>query len=335
MDSVVIDVGEIAWAVLGVKTAKLANLCQDTAIRTYSKAENGTYLTSFGLVTGDFDEDGMLRHDASTLAGASGSPIYQNGKVAGMHWGASPSHGENLLIPLFWLGSIPVAAFSMFLVKKPESTIVSSSSSRTSTYSDKYHFWNRRDREQFQQRDFEANQREDVEHYNPLFEQNFNRLVEVEDDHFSAASEDSAEQDLINYLATSGSAVGVAPLVSSLMNHASKYGESALAKLLPRANRALLEQSGKINESQKQNGEQVLSKSQRRKRSKKVKVLEQPIKMLPSIPEEGTPIKLPEMKDFQSRRNYKAPPATQSPSRVSGVLQSDGRIVWSRTSAPS
>ena len=86
--------GRTFAAALGVKYSEIKQMNCEAGIQSVFTVEGVNYTQSNGLIINPADLNlkypkRMWLHTASTLPGASGSPIYQNGAVVGVHLGST------------------------------------------------------------------------------------------------------------------------------------------------------------------------------------------------------------------------------------------------------
>jgi hypothetical protein len=108
LDVIGFDLSPGLWSLIGVKKIKIAaNVHIDEAIKTYGFNYDSKLCVTNGFIT---PENGMvLRHDASTIASWSGSPVINKlGRMVGIHFGSRLDASTNIAHAVTGLWKTPV-----------------------------------------------------------------------------------------------------------------------------------------------------------------------------------------------------------------------------------
>jgi hypothetical protein len=115
LDFVVCEAPRAFFAGLGVKKAQLSHYSPPIGKAFELEADFTGPRVSRGLFL-ESEELGLFKHNATTVAGYSGAPLFHNGKVCGIHLGALPEEGLNY-------GMYASAIFDAFLEKRIETPV--------------------------------------------------------------------------------------------------------------------------------------------------------------------------------------------------------------------
>jgi hypothetical protein len=93
MDVEAFSIPQAIWAVLGARSSALAEARLGATVTVYGHNELGEESLSIGTLN-RCDEFMAFRHNASTMPGDSGTPIFMGDKVVGIHQKAAPFKGR-------------------------------------------------------------------------------------------------------------------------------------------------------------------------------------------------------------------------------------------------